>query len=172
MRRWMKRHKILTGLMVIFVAGFLVNHIAVTRYYQGVIPEKIEINGRLFIDMEQDFFMGGCGIAVFALSDKTTQEIKSSGIAFLENARIGKGHRILLDDNYVEYEDWKETPNAAELSDGLPVAFSCASEIDEEWRRDVLMALSRSGSFYTRAQHGGGLIVIPDMKIVVFTFYQ
>jgi hypothetical protein len=184
MKNWIRKHPTLSGflgaLAFIVLAFKAYYYAAETHFYHGMIPSKIETDGRYYIDTKDfeltDLLRGeSCGIAVFELSEETIEQIKSQGLAFFADAREGVGERWLGGKDAIsEYKEWKQTPVPEKfLSDGLGPAFgsSCSKEPSKGWYLKILNALKQPESFYTHNQRGSGLLVIPQMKIIIFTFY-
>lgn len=139
-----------------------------SRWYLGMIPEDIETGDVVTIG-GQSGFREGCGAAVFNLSPRAIEKIKADGIATLTNARQARSHT----DSYHSYSNWKQTPHIV-TGDGLTLAdrwlngLGCA-ELPMRQSRDIQQALDSSGSFYATTSEAG-LIVIPELGIVIFSY--
>lgn len=179
MKEWFKRHRIFVrSLMVLMVVtgGFRgLFYYAETRFYRGMIPAPIETSGRYYIDGKADWWGGGCGIAIFHLSEKTIRRLEAEGITFLSGARLGRAKRLIGKEVSADYAKWKETPVSSEwLSNGLGPGFgeSCSVEPMPDFYKKILTALKSPKSFYTRNKGAAALYVLPSIKIVVFEYHD
>jgi hypothetical protein len=95
-------------------------HVYETLHYRKAIPADIglafnfatrgsdvSIYGALFM-----FDRKACGGAIFDMSDSTADAIRKQGLAFLKDARQGRGYTEKTDRSfgYYSYRPWQATP--------------------------------------------------------------
>lgn len=155
------------SLLIIFAIYALYSYWE-AQWYKGLIPAEIEVSDAVFID-GQSGFREGCGAAVFSLSPKTTNQIVSTGLTALANARRARRHN----DAYHAYSTWQKTPYV-ETGDGLTLAdrwltgIGCAG-IKGDLGAKIYKALKEQGSFFATTEEAG-LIVIPSIGLAVYSY--
>ncbi len=136
--------------------------------YVGVLPASIEVTDTLAID-GQSGFREGCGAAVFRLSKDTAESIKKNPLATLANARQARNDGSA---NHA-FSEWIETPHKV-TDDGLSLkdrwlnGIHCA-KLPGELASSIYRALEAPGSYYATDAEGG-LIVIPEADLIVFSY--
>jgi hypothetical protein len=137
--------------------------------FMGLIPASLEIQRTVIIDGKTGF-IEGCGAAVFELSPATLRQIQLRGLAALKDAHQARDYG----DELHRYSQWKETPYI-ETGDGMSLVDrwlagrSCA-KFDLAVDRGIETALKSPGSYYATI-HEAGLIVIPKLKLVVYSYF-
>lgn len=136
--------------------------------YVGVLPASIEVTDTLAI-AGQSGFREGCGVAVFRLSKDTAESIKRNPLSALANARQARND----DSDYHAFSEWVETPHKI-TDDGLSLkdrwlnGINCA-KLPRELESTIYRALEAPGSYYATSAEGG-LIVIPEADLIVFSY--
>jgi hypothetical protein len=136
--------------------------------YVGVLPASIEVTDTLAIS-GQSGFREGCGVAVFRLSKDTAESIKKNPLSSLANARQARND----DSDYHAFSEWVETPHKI-TDDGLSLkdrwlnGINCA-KLSHELASTIYRALEAPGSYYATSAEGG-LIVIPEADLIVFSY--
>ena len=132
--------------------------------YKNAIPEKIEIESVIFHDGISDF-REGCGMAIFKISKKSISDMQKGGLAYFENATIGRNG-----DDYNAYKKWKRTLFIDRDNDRIFRGVHCVKESDLPlvWRQIEKEAIG-NGSFFTTGSEQD-LLVIPNLGVIVFSF--
>jgi hypothetical protein len=142
------------------------------NYFKNLIPSEIQINGTVLVDGETGG-LEGCGVAIFRLDSATLEKIRANGIHALDEAKQSRKKKLLRDD-YQTYTPWAETPYL-ETGDGMTLAdrwlggFVC-SNIDTDLSNHIHSALKSTNSYYSTT-HEAGLIVIPDLGLIVYSYF-
>jgi hypothetical protein len=132
--------------------------------YKAILPSAIEVTYPISVG-EEGVFREGCSIAIYKLSDSTLDGIKKNGVSFFDGVTQARGHS----DYYHKYAEWKETPIPPNwTSEGS--WFICSNLADKKILADIVKASKLSGAFYT-TMHEGELVVVPSLKLVVFSSF-
>jgi hypothetical protein len=143
-----------------------------TNYFKNLIPSEIGISHTVFIDGKSGG-LEGCGVAIFRMDSATLNNIRANGSHALDGAKLSRKKKFLKNE-YQGYTSWKETPYM-ETGDGMTLAdrwlggFVCAS-IDSDLSKSIHNALRSAKSYYATT-HEAGLIVIPRLGLVVYSYF-
>ena len=150
-------------LILIIISVISWNYFQV-NVYKNAIPEKIEIESVIFHDGISDF-REGCGMAIFKISKKSISDMQKGGLAYFENATIGRNG-----DDYNSYKKWKRTLFIDSHNDRIFRGVHCVKESDLPlvWRQIEKEAIG-NGSFFTTGSEQD-LLVIPNLGVIVFSF--
>lgn len=164
-------------LAAILVGVYLVPAIRTTDTSADVLPAKLEVVGiadggndaSILDQLGLTFRLESCGAVVFSLSSDTVERLKTGGLAFLADAIEARG---FPNHSYYRYAAWHTTPVPQNWSggDGLLAASLYCADIDKALWQRIADASSRSGGFYAEKPEGQ-LMVLPDERIAVFTYY-
>jgi hypothetical protein len=133
------------------------------KWYEGLIPKKIEISGAAHI-YNESHFREGCGVDIFYLSKNTLDAIKRDGLLFFKDALQARSH----DDYYHRYQPWQETPIPPSwTSEGSWIL--CFGG-NEDFHHKIIEAAKVEGAFYTTKPEGE-LVVIPSLGIIIFSYF-
>ena len=137
-------------------------------WYEGYLPQAIEIEELLFIE-DSGGFREGCGAAVYKMDGLSLENIRTHGLDALSEAKQPRRHKAR------EYSDWKETPYIEPKDEivrngWLTGMNEGCSDIPSEMERDINEALREPGSFYATG-HESGLIVIPKRGWIIFSHF-
>ncbi|MBN66744.1 MAG: hypothetical protein CMM94_04155 [Rickettsiales bacterium] len=168
----MPRKLLLICLLMIALIAAAYTHFAHNLYYQWLIPSKLEIDNTLFVDVDLDWYAGGCGVAVYSLKPAIVSAINTKGIHFFDDALSAEEVRIFSKNRTVKYEDWQETPIPSNMFEGWPVGFTCASTSRKALFNEIVAHLHKPNSFFSRTDRGRLIFIIPEMEIIVFTFFN
>lgn len=143
-----------------------------TKYFKNLIPAEIGISHTVFIDGETGG-LEGCGVAIFQMDNATLNNLRANGSQALDRAKQSRKKKFLKDE-YQRYTSWKETPymetgNGMTLADRWLGGFVCAT-IDSDLSKNIHNAL-RSAKTYYATTHEAGLIVIPRLGLVVYSYF-
>lgn len=134
-------------------------------WYSGFIPSKIGITYAIHIGGESHF-REGCGAAIFRLTNVTADAIDRKGIIFFNDAIYSRKSKDPND----TYKSWKETPVPSTwTSEGTWPGLGC-SGASSSLLSKIVLAASRKGSYYA-TKHEAEILVIPSLKLVVFSYY-
>ncbi len=156
-------------IFVILLSPFFAYEAFQYYWYSLVLPPQIQITYPVSIG-DETYFLEGCGVAVFKVSDKTIESIQKEGLKFFDGATQGRGYTKPSERSYYyhTYKNWKETPVPYSwVSEGS--WFKC-SVIRPDVAREIVKAAKLPGSFYT-IKPEGELLVIPSLRYVVFSYY-
>jgi len=136
------------------------------QWYLGALPVQIEVDGVVSI-ADSGGIREGCGAAVFALSRGTLDRLQDHGIAALADAHQGRERNGA----YNAFGAWRETPSTGQEKDvDLRLSGMDCGGLDEALQQRIFAAVAQPGSYYATAAESG-LIVIPSLQIVVFSFF-
>ncbi|MEH1894884.1 MAG: hypothetical protein V7K94_06045 [Nostoc sp.] len=136
-------------------------------WYSGFIPAKIGITYAIHIGGESHF-REGCGAAIFRLTNATADAIFHKGIDFFNDS--GAIYLRRRKDPYDTYRSWKETPVPNTwTSEGTWEGLSCSST-SSSLLSQIVLAASNKRSYYS-SRHESKIIVIPSLKLVVFSYF-
>lgn len=131
------------------------------RLYKEATPGKFQLADLIYHD-EQANLREGCGGAVFKLSDQSLASIKQQGLAYFNDATLGRdGAR------YHQYAPWQALAHKRASQDWLLRGAHCIEDPPAMWD-DVQKAVDRGEGFFTTG-HGQDLIVIPKLGVIVFS---
>jgi hypothetical protein len=144
------------------------------KFYKNFIPAKIELTDSVLID--GDVHLGlrseGCGAAIFGMSKRTQKEMRGQGLAFFDQALVG---RDTSNANPESYKSWQPTPlpsawiEGAEHT-GLWSGLECAT-INNPLRAQLTASARGTRSFFTTSSRGE-LVVLPDAGLVIFSYWD
>lgn len=153
-------------------------------WYLAALPRQIETAGTVLVSEKSDFVGAGCGAAVFHLSTATVKAIEERGLNFFGSARVGRGHPEPAESSsansdyaakqrmhsYNTYNSWKETPVPKEwTSEGVWSGLVCVDDHTGVIYQIGQMA-KQPGSYYA-ASEKGELLVIPKLRLIVFSYF-
>jgi hypothetical protein len=134
-------------------------------WYSSLIPAKIGIAYPINISGQSDL-REGCGTAIFGITNATADAISRQGIDFFSDAIYSRRSKDL----YYTYRAWKETPVPKTwTSEGAWPGLGCSS-VSRSLLRQILLAASKKGSYYSTKDEAW-IIVIPSLKLVVFSYF-
>ena len=163
------------------LVGIAVSHADETAvYWRSALPDEIGVTELVargtdvgFLDRAVMLFVPApwkvCGGVVFGLSDATRAGLEREGLAALEHARVGRGHRGPPQEHRYTYDPWQETPvPPAWTSEGMWRGLDCLSK---HWAvaDQVLTEARRPDAYFTELSHAQ-LLVVPGLKLVVLTY--
>lgn len=135
------------------------------HWYSGLIPAKIGITYAINIS-GQSGFREGCGAAIFRLTNATASAISRKGNDFFTDVIYSRRSK----DPYYTYRTWKETPVPNTwTSEGTWPGLGCSS-VSSSLLSQILLAASKKGSYYS-CKDEAWIIVIPSLKLVVFSYF-
>lgn len=149
-----------------------------TNHYRNALPIELKTKGLATTGSDVSLLSAlfalqreGCGGAIFNLTDEARHLIKTNGLAFFSNAKYGRGYpaedRLR---HYYTYQPWQETPlPSAWTSEGIWLGLNCMG-LGRNMTQAIRSAAISSGSYYATKPEAL-LLVIPDLGLVVFTYY-
>ena len=160
------------GLAICFAIYKLIAYLYVfglLTYYKSYMPESFEIERGVFAGDRIGGFLEGCGVGIFLLSEGTSRDISEGGIGFLNKS----SRTIQSRDRH--YQEWRQTPIAPqEYTVFQKVAMPDAgghvcAEVSESLTKKVLSASRNAGTFYSGFNKNSELVVIPSLRLAVFS---
>jgi hypothetical protein len=166
------RKLLITGLIIggLMASGYVIWHQWRTRFYTGVLPAQIKVDGVHSMRV-QEGVREGCGAVVFDMSDdlaKALMDDAPNALAHAIQARAYPNHRAHA------YGPWAPTPYREHNPDGTALedrwlsGLSCAA-LPDDLAQAIQGALDSPGA-YVATSAEGGIIVIPARKLVVLAF--
>lgn len=151
-----------------------------TSFYRGAIPAEIGLSfGLATTGSTMSLWMvavpirhSACGGAIFKLSDATIAAIRARGLDVLKDARQGRDHTDKSDRLFhrYTYEPWQATPLPFKWEfEGVAWHGLECMNLERSLVRDINSAARAPGSFYTSGS-SKRLLLIPDLKLIVFTY--
>lgn len=134
-------------------------------WYSGIIPAKIGITYSIHIGGESGF-REGCGAAIFRLSNTTADAIDREGLDFFNDVIYSRKSK----ERYYTYSLWKETPVPDSWTSEVSWPGLGCSGASHSLLSKILEAASKKGSYYS-SKDEGEILVIPSLKLVVFTYF-
>lgn len=135
------------------------------QHYRRALPQDVPVLA--MVSATNGFTCGGGG-AVFALTPWDSARIRRDGVAALGKPGVGRGYRFNARKGvYYDWSPWKPTP-VEFSSDGVWPGLAC---LDSPLQARIIDALKRPGAWVSGSR-AGQLMVIPDLNIVVFTFFD
>ncbi len=169
-----KRLLLLIGSVLVLIAPFavykLIGYIpflVLSTHYKSYIPTSFEIDESIFAGHEIGGFLEGCGIAIFKLSENTSANIASGGVVFLNQ------NSMISDSAHEPYKRWKEAEREKFFKfQGLleeDAGGNTCTDVPNPLKSEVLSAIDRPGVFYSGFNEDTELIVIPSLRLAVFS---
>lgn len=138
---------------------------SINASYRQHIPPEVEVASLIDSGSTWDV-RGGCGAAIFELTDQAKEKLGVAGITAL-NDNFDDVPGVDTSDRF---RIWQETPYTAELIPESDWAASLGCTwIKAELHKVIYAALRKKGSFYRRYK-SGTVLVVPTSGIVVYTF--
>jgi len=140
-------------------------------WYRSLIPQKIEthwwpvaIDGKIGL-------MYACGAAIFEMKASTAKAIDTQGLDFFENPEEVQASGLFRTKKHY-YSNWKETPlGLGKLTDGgYADIVGCNSSLSPIEKRAIAHAAFEKGGYYPRGSENARLLVLPSLKLVLFTY--
>lgn len=161
-------------LSVYKLCGYLYS-LVLSTHYKSYIPTAFEIEESVFAGDKTGGFIEGCGVAIFKISEHTSSNISKMGVAFLnENLIVKDTPRS----HWAGYQNWKETPPTYErgeysifnrVADTEDVTGPNCVDVPNSEKENILSAIKSPGSYYSRESTHNELLVVPSLKLVVFS---
>lgn len=169
MRAWMKRHKILTGMLLVFLLCFITARAAwyyhERMYFIGLLPDPLEITS--VIKTASRF--GYCGGGVYTLSPTITAKIQDAGLAFFQNISVSRNH--LTEPNRA-FENWQPTPLPKDMWHEGSLFFCFGpNNLGKSLDKKLIEAAKTPGSYYASYSGIGKILVFPSLNIVVLDYF-
>lgn len=141
-----------------------------SAHYRSYIPASFEVDKAVFAGDRVGGFIEGCGVAIFELSERTSRDISEGGVAFLN------GNSTTRDSTHNRYLNWQATPSGERGKYHLFVALvnedaggSTCVDVPKPVRDDISSAISRPGAFYSGFNKDTELLVIPALRLAIFS---
>jgi hypothetical protein len=150
-------------LIPVAVIGFGLR-LYVDHHYRRYIPEQVPITS-LKAERSEGWF-SGCGGAIFSMQPEEAARLRREGLSAFEGRMVGRGFTHAR--RPVVWSDWRATTTRTSLGDGPHPGLIC---LRSPMQDQIVEALMRPGS-YTAWSDGAQLVVIPDLNVVVFLFYD
>ena len=161
---------VLTACVVAYKLIGYVYFLALSTHYSSYIPTSFEIDKTVFSGDRAGGFIEGCGVAIFELSAKTSASISEGGIAFLNN------NSTIRDSTHKRYMSWQETSIAERSKNYLfpqlvheDAGGNTCVDLPRSLREDISSAISSPGAFYSGFNQDTELLVIPTLRLAVFS---
>lgn len=170
MTSWIKRHRILTGFLILVLLARSAFYVVEVVWFKSLIPDVIETEWwPVAIASGSGFEAGSCS-ASFTLKEETLREIEEKGLAFFKRAKEAQPRYPFREMQARYYGEWKETPLpiGEGIYDGL--GFECGF-IAERRKREIADVARMTGGYYAYS-HGGSskVLVLPKLKTVMFIY--
>lgn len=149
-----------------------------SRWYRTALPEQIGVTTLIGSGSDLSLAVAllpirheACGGAVFRLTDETLAALESDGLAYLKDARTGRGDAASPQEHHFTYEPWQLTPVPPNwVSEGSWPGMHCLRWLVGTSVREIIAAAKEPGSFFS-TKHESWIALIPKLRIVVFTYY-
>lgn len=170
----LKKHSLLIFVIFAIIVYKLIGYLyflVLSMHYSSYIPTSLEIDKTVFAGDQIGGFIEGCGVAVFKLSENTSENISVGGVEFLNK------NSAISDSSPVKYKKWQETPFVFERNE-YPIFRHLANEdaggntcvdVPTPLKEKILSAIEIPGGFYSRAKEHNELIVIPSIRLAIFS---
>lgn len=145
--------------------------LSLSTHYNSYIPASFEIDKTVYVGDRVGGFIEGCGVAVFKLSEKTAASISEGRIHFLND------NSITRDGKHERYMRWRETPFVSNQGE-YPVFSGVVNEdaggntcvnLPASLKEKISSAISSPGAFYSGFNKNTELLVIPTLRLAVFS---
>ena len=139
-------------------------------FYRAAIPEQLELT-HSFPTRGSD---GSCGGAIFSLTDKAALSIETHGRDALNDAVRGRGYLDPSTPRFHQYtyRPWQETPLPRDwTSEGTWAGLHCMG-LSANDARTITSAAKAAGSYFTTAAPTTMLLVIPKLRLAVYTYFN
>jgi len=134
------------------------------QHYRKYVPEQVPIL-RLTSHRSEGWHTG-CGGAIFSMRPQDSARLRREGPSAFEDGMVGRGFTHAR--RPVVWTRWRETETRTTLGDGPHPGLIC---LRSPMQDRIVEALMRPGSF-TAVSNDRQLIVIPDLNLIVFLFYD
>lgn len=135
------------------------------HWYSGIIPAKIGITYAIHFGGETGL-REGCGAAIFRLSNATADAIDREGLDFFNDVIYSRKSK----ERRYTYSSWKETPVPDSWTSEVSWPGLGCSGASHSLLSKILEAASKKGSYYS-SKDEGEILVIPNRKLLVFTYF-
>ncbi|RZJ44097.1 MAG: hypothetical protein EON87_10680 [Brevundimonas sp.] len=135
------------------------------QHYRKYIPEQVPI--LTMTANRSEGWVSACGGATFSMRSDDSARLRREGLSAFEGRTVGRGY-VYNARRPVVWTQWRETTTRTSLGDGPHPGLLC---LRSPLQARIIDALMRPGS-YTAWSDGSQLIVIPDLNLVVFLFYD
>lgn len=167
----MNRKKTPTFILVLIaVLGMYFSYDIWKRYrWQNVVPAQLSVwPASHYGSYGFREYWGG---AIFTVKKETLEAVKSQGLDYLNKDLKQRAYlqcRPKSRERFCVYAQWQMTPGKrySGFSYGVSAILDESSDLLSQIRR----AREEEGSFYTYTNAGAGLLLIPDLGILVFGF--
>jgi len=149
-----------------------------TNFYRRALPAELETEGLAttgsdfsLLRLLMPIRLEACGGAIFRLTERNVADIKRQGLSFFRAARQGRGYQE-GDPGYRShiYQPWQEAPVPDSwVSEGTWLGLACMN-LGRDLTRSITSAARGPGVYFTTTTGGAFLVVLPEMKLVVFTY--
>lgn len=151
------------------VAYFLV----LSAHYKSYIPAQLEIEESIFAGDRIGGFNEGCGVAVFRLSGSAAENASRAGIDFLSPHPSAESSGTPVKG----FKAWKESPFHVDNKEARifrrlvseDAGGNTCVDMPPQLRESILSALGRPGSFHSGSGPNAELIVIPALRLAVYS---
>jgi len=157
------------GLAICFAAYRLITYLcvlALMTHYESYIPPTFEIDRGVFAGEQVGGFAEGCRVAVFSISGRTATDISAGGVVFLNETARATRHKDR------QYQNWREAPVERTLFQRLAepdAGGNVCAEVPDVLIKDILAASRGSGAFHSGFNPNTEIVVIPSLRLVVFS---
>jgi hypothetical protein len=173
-----KKHSLLTLGIFALIACFTVfkligylYYLTLSSHYSSYIPKSFEIDKTIFAEDKIGGFIEGCGVGIFKLSENTSANISRGGIVFLNN------NSTITDSKRKKYARWQETPFVFERGEycvfdrvvGEDAGGNTCADIPKSLQENIFLALNNPGTFRSGFNKNTEIIVIPNLRLVIFS---
>jgi hypothetical protein len=150
-------------LAIIVMAYYWFKH-SEMKHFESFMPSTIELSEAVETGTESSLFRGGCGVAIFRLSENTSRRIEAEGLHFFDNAT----HPRDSINHPITYAPWNNTPLPHSwTSEGS--WFMC-SVTHGRSDSEIVEAAKRNGAYYT-TNGNVQLVVVPSLRMVALSYY-
>jgi len=157
------------GLAVGFAIYKLIGYLylsALMAHYKSYIPSSFESAHGVFAGDRSGGFLEGCGVAVFSLSERTSTDISTGGLAFLNETSRGTQHQDR------QYQSWRRAPIQVTVFQTVArpdAGGNVCAEVPDTLAEDILSAARGSDAFHSAFDKNTEVIVIPGLRLAVFS---
>lgn len=141
--------------IIIFLSVFYLSiYIVLCEYYRSHIPSRLDTAFWPVSFDQKRMRLSSCGAIVFKIKSNTLNEIRSEGIKFFQKT---------------QYRNWRKTPMPPDyFSNGW--IFGCESSLNTVLKVAITKSAQTGGSFYSQPSESGWLLILPELKIVMYIY--
>lgn len=175
-RRWAK-FVAAVALLVTLVLGY---HWYIRHKAVSLLPLDLGVESVSEATFEPGFpewlLFGNSGFFLYKLDDQTVVNLERSGLSYLRSASMPRTEGRNIEPRS-HYQAWESTPLPTALTAVTPEGRGLWSGLiharfSPAFEAQVLEAATSPGSYYSSNAHGDMLLVMPKLRVAIFTWVR